>query len=144
LTDDRQIRRLVERFYADAWNRWDDQVVDEILTVDFLFRGSMGDHARGRGGFRSYRDKVRAAFPDFRNDVRAIVAEGDRAAVRLRCTGRHGGELFGIAATGLTVSYDAAAFLRAHAAQLSEVWALGDLDHLRSQLSTPRSGGESG
>ena len=141
MTDDGLIRTLVERFYADAWNRWDDRVVDEILTADFVFRGSLGDRAQGRDGFRSYRDKVHAAFPDFRNEVRELLTDGERAAVRLNCSGRHGGELFGIAATGLTVSYDAAAFLRARAAQLCEVWVLGDLEHLRSQLSPPGSGG---
>jgi predicted ester cyclase len=139
LPDERQIRTLVERFYSDAWNRWDDGALDEILTADFVFRGSLGDQARGRDGFRAYRDKVRSAFPDFRNEVREIIAERDRAAVRLRCSGRHGGELFGLAATGLSVAYDAAAFLRAYDAQLCEAWVLGDLEHLRSQLS-PRAG----
>jgi predicted ester cyclase len=134
LADDQRIRKLVERFYSDAWNRWEDRVVDELLTSDFVFRGSLGDEAEGREGFRAYRDRVRSAFPDFRNDVLEIVANGDQAAVRLRCTGRHGGELFGIAATGREVAYDAAAFLRARDAQLCEVWVLGDLEHLREQL----------
>jgi hypothetical protein len=38
----------VLRFYADAWNRWDDRAVDELLTTDFTFRGSLRDHAHGR------------------------------------------------------------------------------------------------
>jgi predicted ester cyclase len=138
LADEQRIRELVERFYSDAWNRWDDGTVDEILTADFAFRGSLGDHARGRDGFRAYRDKVRSAFPDFHNEVREIVADGERAAVRLRCTGRHGGELFGIAPTGLMVAYDAAAFLRARDARLCEAWVLGDLEHLHSQLGRSR------
>jgi predicted ester cyclase len=124
----------VERFYSDVWNRWEDGAVDELLTADFVFRGSLGDQAEGRGGFRAYRDKVRSAFPDFRNEVLEIVADGEHAAVRLRCTGRHGGELFGIAATGRSVAYDAAAFLRARDGQLCEVWVLGDLERLRDQL----------
>jgi predicted ester cyclase len=134
LAEEPQICKLVERFYADVWNRWDDRAVDEILAIDFVFRGSLGDHARGRDGFRAYRDKVRRAFPDFRNEVRETVAVRDRAAVRLRCSGRHGGELFGIAATSRCVAYDAAAFLRARGAQLCEAWVLGDIEHLRSQL----------
>ena len=68
------VRELVERFYRDAWNRWDDAAVDELLAPDFLFRGSLGDEARGRDGFRAYRDKVRAAFPDFHNEVLDVVA----------------------------------------------------------------------
>ena len=132
----------MQRFYADAWNRWQDRAVDELLTTDFAFRGSLGDHAHGRDGFRLYRDKVRSAFPDFHNEVREIVAEEERAAVRLRCSGRHEGELFGIAATGRSIAYDAAAFLRARDAQLCAAWVLGDLEQLRRQLG--RSGGLAG
>jgi predicted ester cyclase len=136
LSDDQQIRDLVERFYSEAWNRWDDAAVDTILTADFVFRGSLGDEAEGRDGFRVYRNRVRAAFPDFHNDVREVVADGDRAAVRLRCTGRQDGDLFGIAPTGLRVAYDAAAFLRSRDTQLCAAWVLGDLEHLKSQLGT--------
>ena len=123
------------RFYTDAWNRWEDAAVDELLTDDFVFRGSLGDEARGRDGFRAYRDKVRAAFPDFRNEVRDIVDDRERAAVRLRCTGRHDGELFGIAPTSIKVAYDAAAFFHSDGVRLRQAWVLGDLAILRNQLS---------
>jgi predicted ester cyclase len=125
---------MVRRFYADAWNRWEDAAVDELLAEDFVFRGSLGDDARGRNGFRAYREKVRTAFPDFHNEVREIVADRDRAAVRLRCTGRQEGELFGVAGTGLDVAYDAVAFFRSDGAHLCQAWVLGDLEHLRNQL----------
>ena len=69
------------------------------------------------------------------------MVDGERAAIRLRCTGRHRGELLGIAASGLSMSYDAAAFLRARDGQLCEVWVLGDVEHLRSKLSPPGSSG---
>ena len=105
-----------------------------ILTADFVFRGSLGAEAHGRDGFRAYRDTVRAAFPDFRNEIREVLADGDRAAVRLRCSGRHRGELFGIAPTGVHITYDAAAFLRSRRTQLCATWVLGDLEHLKKQL----------
>jgi predicted ester cyclase len=42
--------------------------------------------------------------------------------------------LFGIAPTGLRVTYDAAAFLRSRDTQLCAAWVLGDLWYLKSQL----------
>jgi predicted ester cyclase len=134
LTSDQQITDLVLRFYREAWNRWDDLAVDELLARDFVFRGSLGDEARGRDAFRAYRDKVRAAFPVFHNEVRELIVDGERAAVRLLCTGRHDGELFGIEPMGRRVSYEAAAFFRASRSELGEAWVIGDLDGLRSQL----------
>ncbi len=133
-----RIADLVQRFYRDAWNRWDDGAPEELLAVDFVFRGSLGDEARGRDGFRAYREKVREVFPDFHNEVRELVVSGEQAAVRLLCTGHHNGDLFGIAPTGLQVAYEAAAFFRSCDGQLRETWVLGDLDGLRDQLSRHR------
>jgi steroid delta-isomerase-like uncharacterized protein len=126
---------LVRRFYADVWNRWDDAALDDLLDEDFVFRGSLGDEVRGRDGFRGYRDKVRAGFPDFHNEVVEVVAEGERAAARLRYSGHHRGAILGVAATGALITYDGAAFFAAGNGRLSRVWVLGDLDGLRRQLA---------
>jgi steroid delta-isomerase-like uncharacterized protein len=132
--DDRGIELLVRRFYAEVWNRWDDAAVDDLLDEDFVFRGSLGDEVRRRDGFRGYRDKIRAAFPDFHNQVVDLVADGERAAARLRYSGHHRGEVLGIAATGALVTYSGAAFFSARDGRLLQVWVLGDVDGLRRQL----------
>jgi steroid delta-isomerase-like uncharacterized protein len=138
--DGRGIAHLVRRFYADVWNRWDDAAVDDLLDEDFVFRGSLGDEVRRRDGFRAYRDRVRAAFPDFHNEIVALVTEGERAAARLRYTGHQQGEVLGVAATGALVTYSGAAFFTARDGRLREAWVLGDIDQLRRQLAvaTPR------
>jgi hypothetical protein len=46
VTDD-----LVHRFCADLWNRWDDAVVDLVLSPTFAFRGSLGTSTAGRSGY---------------------------------------------------------------------------------------------
>jgi steroid delta-isomerase-like uncharacterized protein len=130
-----RMEALVRRFYADVWNRWDDAALDDLLDGDFVFRGSLGDEVRGRDGFRGYRDKIRAGFPDFHNEVVELVTEGERAAARLRYTGHHRGTILGVAATGTLVSCDGAAFFTAREGRLLEVWVLGDVDGLRRQLT---------
>jgi steroid delta-isomerase-like uncharacterized protein len=126
---------LVRRFYDDVWNRWDDAALDDLLAEDFVFRGSLGDEVRGRDGFRGYRDKVRAGFPDFHNEVVELVTEGDRAAARLRYSGHHRGAILGVAASGALVSYDGAAFFAAEGGRLRRAWVLGDVEGLRRQLT---------
>ena len=76
--------RLVRRFYDDAWNRWDDDAVDELLSVDFSFRGSLGEEVVGREGWRASRDLIRRAVPDFHNEIVDLVS----AARSRRCTTR--------------------------------------------------------
>ncbi|HEY3684543.1 MAG TPA: ester cyclase [Streptosporangiaceae bacterium] len=129
------IRTLVRRFYEEAWNAWDDAVVEEILAPDFAFRGSLGDEVRGRDGWRAYRDKIRAGSPDFHNEIADLVLSPNRAAARLRYTGHHRGDLLGVPATGRAISYSGAAFFTARDGQLSDAWVLGDLDTLRRQLA---------
>ena len=136
MTADDSIAALIRSFYDEAWNRWNDAAVDELLSDEFVFRGSLGDETTGRDGFRAYRDKVRAAFPDFRNEVRELLVGHHRAAVRLRCSGRHAGELFGIQPTRRVVRYEAAAFFHERDGRLSGAWVLADLEGLRAQLST--------
>jgi steroid delta-isomerase-like uncharacterized protein len=138
--DEGGTERLVRGFYADAWNRWDDEAVDSLLADDFTFRGSLGDEVRGRDGFRAYRDKVRAALPDFHNELVDLVAAGTRAAARLRYSGHQHGELLGVAPTGAFVSYAGAAFFTAGSGRLARVWVLGDLDDLRRQLAAAAAG----
>src|SRR5581483_1557496 len=46
------IAELIERFYAELWNSWDDSAVDRTLSPGFVFRGSLGQQTNGRDGWR--------------------------------------------------------------------------------------------
>ena len=88
-------KKLIHRYYADLWHRWDDAVLEEIIAQYIEFRGSLGVTVSGRDGFRGYVAKVRAAFPDFHNRIDEIIAECDAVAARLTYNGTHRGELYG-------------------------------------------------
>jgi predicted ester cyclase len=132
--EDGEERRLIHRFYEEAWNRWDDDVVDDLLAESFEFRGSLGDEVRGRGEWRAYRDKVRSAVPDFHNEIVDLVTSPGRAAARLRYTGHHHGVLLGRQGHGDPIDYSGAAFFHCGAGRLTAAWVLGDLDALRAQI----------
>jgi len=125
---------LVHRFYDDLWNRWDDDLVPEVLDPEFEFRGSLGTSTLGRDGWRSYRDTVRAGSPDFHNEVVTLVCEGPRAAARLSYSGTHTGPLLGRPATGRRFQFAGAAFFTVADGRLVSAWVLGDLAGLREQL----------
>jgi predicted ester cyclase len=130
-------RELVTRFYHRLWNEWDDAAVEDILAANFVFRGSLGDQTTGRDGWRRYRDKIRSGAPDFSNEITDLVVEGHRAAARLLFRGTHSGPLLGLAPTGRRFGYAGAAFFTAAGDRLAEVWVLGDLTGLRTQLTKP-------
>ncbi len=126
--------RLIETFYNELWNRWNDSAVDEVLHAAFDFRGSLGQQTAGRDEWRAYRDSVRAGSADFHNEVVDLVCEGRRAAARLRYTGTHTGPLLGLQATRCRFEYAGAAFFVADGQRLVSTWVLGDLEGLRRQL----------
>ena len=126
--------RLVRAFYDEAWNRWDDGVVDRLLAPDFRFRGSLGDEIVGRAQWRTYRDRIRQAVPDFHNEIMELVTAPARAAVRLNFRGHHTGVLLGRQGHGAAIAYAGAAFFRCGGGLLTSAWVLGDLDGLRRQL----------
>ena len=128
------IADLVTRFYAELWNRWDDAAVEELLSPDFRFRGSLGQTVEGRNGWRGYRDMIRSGSGDFHNEIIDLVVAEERAAARLEYSGTHTGPLLGLAPTGRRFRYSGAAFFAASAGRLVEAWVLGDLKSLEEQL----------
>jgi len=125
---------LIERFYGELWNRWDDSAVEDTLSPGFAFRGSLGQQTSGRQGWRRYRDLVRACSA-VHNEIVELVCDGGRAAARLSFTGTHTGPLLGLPATQRRFGYAGAAFFTADERWLTNAWVLGDLDALRRQLS---------
>jgi predicted ester cyclase len=125
---------MIEKFYGELWNRWDDSAVDAILSPRFTFRGSLGQETSGRQEWRQYRDLVREGSADFHNEIVDLVCDGGLAAARLRFTGTHTGPLLGLQATLRRFEYAGAAFFTADEQWLTSAWVLGDLDALRRQL----------
>ncbi len=126
---------LIEKFYGELWNQWNDAAVEGTLSPRFTFRGSLGQETSGRQGWRRYRDLVRGGSADFHNDIVDLVCDDRRAAARLRITGTHTGPLLGLPATQRRFEYAGAAFFTADERRLTSAWVLGDLDALRRQLS---------
>ena len=67
-----------------------------------------------------------SVFPDFRNTVEEMVAEGDKVAARLTYRGTHRGEILGVAATGRRVRYSGMALFSFQAGRIRDAGVLGD------------------
>ncbi|MBX9978465.1 MAG: ester cyclase [Mycobacterium gordonae] len=126
---------LVTRFYRRLWNEWDDAAVGDTLAPGITFRGSLGQTTVGLDAWRSYRDQIHRAAPDFHNELLDLITTHNRAAARLRYTGTHRATLLDIPATGRVFSYTGAAFFTVANGLITDIWVLGDLDGLRQQLA---------
>ena len=118
------------------WNHFDKSLITILLTEDIRFRGSLGQNKNGYAEFAEYVDFVQRTFPDFSNEIEEVISEGNKAFARLAYRGTHRGEFFGIAASGKRIQYAGAAVFTFRACKITEVWVLGDLFGLMSQLQS--------
>jgi predicted ester cyclase len=128
------MRHLVQRFYADLWNRVDLDCADEILHQDVDFLGSVGLHAHGRDAVCGYVSMVTTALADYPCDIQTLIVDQEQAAARMRFSGLHVGPFLGYHPSGRRVEWQGAAFFTARDGLLDTIWVLGDLDTLRGQL----------
>jgi predicted ester cyclase len=70
--------------------------------------------------------EFRVAFPDWREEIVELVAEGDTVAGRFRCSGTHLGQFLGEAPTGRRMEVEEVFFLRAEGGRFVDFWALED------------------
>jgi predicted ester cyclase len=104
------VRRLVEAINAGA----EEAAVDEMFAP------------RAARRVKRLFAEFRSAFPDWREDIVELVAEGNTVAGRFRCSGTHRGEFLGQAPTGRRMEVEEVFFLRAEEGRFVDFWALED------------------
>ena len=86
------------------------------------------------------------AFPDWREEIMELVAEGNTVAGRFRCSGTHLGKFLGEPPTGKRMEVEEVFFLRVKDGKFVDFWGLEDsLGRMRQLGLLPsRSGGSEG
>jgi len=131
-------RSLIRRYYAELWNEWSEAALTELIAPGIAFRGSIGAAVNGIEEFRQYVNRIRAAFPDFHNEIEEMVAEGEKVAARLTYTGTHRGELFGIAGRGARICYRGLAIFRFEKGKIADGFVIGEIEELKRQMRQAR------
>jgi predicted ester cyclase len=104
------VRRMVEAINAGA----EEAAVDELFAP------------RAARRVKRLFAEFRMAFPDWREEIVVLVAEGDTVAGRFRCSGTHQGEFLGEPPTGKRMEVEEVFFLRAEGGRFVDFWALED------------------
>jgi len=125
----------VERFYEIIWNKHDKSAIPDILHESFKFQGSLGLIKQGHNGFSEYLDMVHSVLGNYRCEILEIVAEPSKLFAKMRFSGIHKAKFMGFYPSNHMVSWDGAALFYFREYKISEVWVLGDLKSLESQLA---------
>lgn len=127
--------QLIRTLFDVAWNTGVVSSMEPSAAADSILF-----HYRGESRYQKFEDLEqliahwRSAFPDFRMELEDLVAEGDVVAARVRYSGTHRGEWFGIPATGRPVDVEEMMFFRFEAGRLVEAWEVDDQLTMRTQL----------
>jgi steroid delta-isomerase-like uncharacterized protein len=128
---------LVVTVTQDVWNGRDYDRLDEFLADEFVQHGPMtGVEIHGRDeGLADYR-RYENAFPDLESDVEFVFTDenGEYVCTYVANTGTHDGELMGMPATGVEGRSNDIRIHRIENGKLVEVWMLGDMFGLFTQL----------
>ena len=101
-------------------------------VVDDLFAPELAEQAKQ--GFATFR----WAFPDWREEIVDVVAEGKKVVGRFKCSGTHRGEMMSIPPTGRRQEVDEGYFLRVENGKFAEFWGLEDnLTRMRQLVLLP-------
>lgn len=121
-------RELLKRFYKEVYVDWNMETADDLLSPEFTSH----DWPRGQQGpeaFRNYYNAFKKALPDAKYEVKDILADGDRVAVRWEMQGTYREPFPGIDITpaGQAVTLKGVAIYRIENGKLAERWVVSDL-----------------
>ena len=124
---------IVRRAIDEVYNQGKLDVVDDLVSPDFVFHATSGD-MHGPAGIKEYVATLRTAFPDLRITIEDQVAEGDRVVTRWSASGTHLGTFQGIPPTGKTATITGVDIDRLAGGRAVECWSNSDELGLLQQL----------
>lgn len=121
---------LVQRLHG-IWSDGDMPSIPAVYAPDFVARmpkgwGEPPDHRNGHAGIAAVVARIRAAFPDWREEIEDVVFEGDRIVVRYVSTGTQDGAFLGRPPSGARVRVDEISIFRIADGRVAEQWCLND------------------
>lgn len=138
MSEKRQRNKDVVRAFNDAVNARDWARLDALVAPGFVRHSSAAPPVRSLAELKRYLHSEFEIFPDGRETIEDIVAEGDRVAVRHRFSGTQHGQMGPYPPSGREMRADYLAIYRLADGRLEEAWVewdnltgLAQLGHFR-------------
>ena len=132
-----QNKQIALRFAKDGWGtmpNW-QQVWNELVSPDVIHHfGSSPEAIMGLEANQEFNASLFRGFPDIKQTIEDLVAEGDRVIYRSTTEGTHTGDFLGIPSTGKSVKVNDFTLLRIANDRIVEWWYECNLLQLMHQL----------
>ena len=112
----------IVRRYQEAYNSSNFDALDEVVAADVLTPNIISNMPRGLEGAKLVHQKTLTGMPDYHTAIEDLIAEGDKVVARVRITGTHTGNFYGIAPTGKHIDLSGIYIVRIADGKIVEHW----------------------
>jgi steroid delta-isomerase-like uncharacterized protein len=116
-------KAVVRRFFEEALNQQQLDVLGEIMAPDFT---GQGEHPPGREDEKRMWQGILAAFPDAQVVIEDQIAEEDKVVTRWSVRATHLQEFMGNPPTGKEIRTSGIHIHRLSGGRIVEAWAVSD------------------
>jgi steroid delta-isomerase-like uncharacterized protein len=134
MSDEDRNKALLRRFYEELWSQGDLEAIPELVAENFVDHHPLPGAPPGREGLAALVTTWRTAFPDMREMVEDLIAEGDKVVGRFTMRGTHSGQFMGVPPTGQRVKMSGIDIVRIAGGKIAEFWYGEHLLELMQQL----------
>ena len=127
-------KAVMRRFYEEFWCRGNEAAVDELVAADMVDHQRPDGWPAGRAGYKQLVRAWREGFPDMRETIGDLIAEGDKVVGRFTIDATHTGNFLGIPPTGRKIRISGIDIVRIRDGQIVEHWYAEDALGLYQQL----------
>jgi predicted ester cyclase len=124
-------RELVRLYVDEFINRRNYAIAGDILGADFLYHGPNGPARAGRESYVRGSAAFLAAFPDWRAEVRDVIADGNMVSDRVHISATHTESINGVPVTSEVIDDDCSHLWRVESGRLVEGWLFCNANMLR-------------
>jgi predicted ester cyclase len=132
-----QNRAIALRFAQDGWGtnpNW-EKTWDKLVSPNLIYHfNSTAQPIIGLKANKEFSKSLFQGFPDIRQNIEDVVAEGDKVVYRTTIQGTNTGEFLGAPSTGKSVKVNDFTMLRFSGSQIVEMWYECNLLEVMQQM----------
>jgi steroid delta-isomerase-like uncharacterized protein len=126
-------KAIIRHHVESIFNQHDLSELDQWIVPGYIYH-AMGQDILGAEGYTATVQPLWEGFPDARNEIQQMVAEGDRVATLFKAFGTHNGEFFGVAPSGKPIEIYGITIERIVDGKRYEGWGVPDMLGLMQQI----------
>jgi predicted ester cyclase len=131
---DLEANKAVVRSFIDTVNTRDFDRYTALMGADAVLHIGRVDVPIDPAGTRAIAEQWSTAFPDWRFELRDLIAEGDRVVAYMPYSGTHCHTIIGVDATGRSCIVDEIVIFRVTEGKIVEAWEVSDEAGMWRQL----------